>query len=212
MSDFEPLTEYPTSVSSPNLSEHESIPVLVGDSQSPDDDSPPTIEELVPETNDPLRAELIHRISDLTQLETVDSATWSCLWLADIKRLEELVESMVVNRPGPVFAALRSQENARALRSCEHLPWINIPYILQEKTFTNKLILHLGAGRSRIRTDEFTTTPQKRHNENENEEDTISVTRRSDKAKQLVSLSFSFKYLYKDLSRFLRKYRILTNI
>ncbi|KAL4817107.1 hypothetical protein BDW67DRAFT_160636 [Aspergillus spinulosporus] len=39
------------------------------------------------EVNDVGRAQLIHKVSALTGIKHVDSATWSCLWFSDVKRL-----------------------------------------------------------------------------------------------------------------------------
>ncbi|KAJ9298718.1 hypothetical protein DTO271G3_3685 [Paecilomyces variotii] len=49
--------------------------------------------EIAPEINETGRAELIEEISTLTGISMVDSATWSCLWFSDMKRLQELVDA-----------------------------------------------------------------------------------------------------------------------
>ncbi|KAL2818762.1 hypothetical protein BDW59DRAFT_151797 [Aspergillus cavernicola] len=74
--------------------------------------------DIAPEVNDAERAQLIEKISALTGIKHVDSATWSCLWFSDVKRLQELFEVAVQeSRQGPIFATLYNLENARALRS-----------------------------------------------------------------------------------------------
>ncbi|KAL3491407.1 hypothetical protein BJX62DRAFT_237174 [Aspergillus germanicus] len=73
--------------------------------------------DLAPELHDPERASLIEKISELAGIKTVDSATWACLWLADLERLHELLNQFDQNRPGLAYSALTTVENARMLRS-----------------------------------------------------------------------------------------------
>ncbi|KAL4983299.1 hypothetical protein BDW68DRAFT_181744 [Aspergillus falconensis] len=73
--------------------------------------------DIAPEANDVERAQLIEKISALTGIKNVDSATWSCLWFSNVKRLQELLDAIQESRQGPIFAILGNVENARALRT-----------------------------------------------------------------------------------------------
>ncbi|KAJ9307370.1 hypothetical protein DTO217A2_3052 [Paecilomyces variotii] len=77
--------------------------------------------EIAPEINETGRAELIEEISILTGISTVDSATWSCLWFSDMKRLQELVDAVHESRTGLttnlIINLLVGSQSVQVLRS-----------------------------------------------------------------------------------------------
>lgn len=71
----------------------------------------------IPELDDPTRESCIQQLSELLELEHIDSATWGSLWLADLEKLQELVEQAKKSR-AIVYFGIGGEHNVKMAKTC----------------------------------------------------------------------------------------------